>query len=47
MLYTETVAEPTLELLKKVEAEAAMADLNLAVGLSENYFSLSFGSVIL
>lgn len=34
MLYTETVAGPTLELLKKLEAEAAMADFNLAGGTS-------------
>ena len=34
MLYTETVAGPTLELLKKLEAEAAMSDFNLAGGTS-------------
>lgn len=34
MLYTETVARPTLELLKKMEAETVMADFNLAGGTS-------------
>lgn len=34
MLHTETVAGPTLELLKKLEAEAAMVDFNLAGGTS-------------
>lgn len=34
MLYTETIARPTLELLKKLEAEVAMTDFNLAGGTS-------------
>ncbi len=34
MLYTETVAGSTLELLKKLEAENAMSDFNLAGGTS-------------
>lgn len=34
MLHTETVAGSTLELLKKLEAENAMADFNLAGGTS-------------
>lgn len=32
MLHTETLARPTLEVLKKLEAESAMADFNLAGG---------------
>lgn len=34
MLHTETVAGPTLELLKKLEAENMMASFNLAGGTS-------------
>ncbi|WP_195668963.1 nucleotidyl transferase AbiEii/AbiGii toxin family protein [Bacteroides intestinalis] len=34
MLHTETVAGPTLGLLKKLEAENAMSDFNLAGGTS-------------
>lgn len=34
MLHTETVAGPTLELLRKLEAESAMAGFNLAGGTS-------------
>ncbi len=34
MLHTETVAGSTLELLKKLEAENAMSDFNLAGGTS-------------
>ena len=34
MLHTETVAEQTLELLKKLEAENIMANFNLAGGTS-------------
>lgn len=34
MLHTETVAGPTLELLKKLEAENMMASFNLAEGTS-------------
>ena len=34
MLYTETVARSTLELLKKLEAERMMVGFNLAGGTS-------------
>lgn len=34
MLHTETVARPTLELLKKLESEDTMSDFNLAGGTS-------------
>ena len=34
MLHTETIAEPTLKLLRKLEAENEMAGFNLAGGTS-------------
>lgn len=34
MLHTETVTKPTLELLKKLQAEEVMHDFNLAGGTS-------------
>ena len=34
MLHTETVTGATLELLKKLEAESALSDFNLAGGTS-------------
>lgn len=41
MLHTKTVTKPTLELLRKLQAEEIMHDFNLAGGTSLRYGRVS------